>query len=111
MRHSVKRITGFSLGKIVELTWFKARRFGQALPLNTLAGEWHRMKLITIGEAARLLSVDPATLRRHETDDGCWVELYGQRIRVHRMSPKPNAQRRFDEGEIHRVLARMSKAR
>ncbi|HLN65310.1 MAG TPA: hypothetical protein VK464_27630 [Symbiobacteriaceae bacterium] len=67
------------------------------------------MKLITIGEAARMLSVDPATLRRHETPDGRWVELYGHRIRVHRMSPSPKAQRRFDEADIFRVLARMTR--
>lgn len=69
------------------------------------------MRLITISEAAKLLSVDPATLRRHETPDGCWIELYGHRIRVHRMSPSPKAQRRFDEAEIYRMLARLAKAR
>lgn len=67
------------------------------------------MRLITIGDAARLLGLDPTTLRRRETADGQYAELYGHRIRVHRLSPGANAQRRYDAEEIHRVLARMSR--
>lgn len=65
------------------------------------------MRLITIGEAARLLSLDPATLRRRESADGSYVEVYNTRIRVHRLGSGPNSQRRFDEGEIRRLVDRM----
>jgi hypothetical protein len=67
------------------------------------------MRLVTIGDAARLLGLDPTTLRRRETSDGQYAEVYGYRIRIHRLSPGPNGQRRYDEDEIHRVLARMSR--
>lgn len=66
------------------------------------------MKLIPISEAARLLGVDPDTLRRHETPDG-YLEIYGYRIRVYRLSPSPNARRRYDEREIYRVLSKMAR--
>ncbi|HWI64426.1 MAG TPA: hypothetical protein VNT75_21560 [Symbiobacteriaceae bacterium] len=69
------------------------------------------MKLITIGDAARLLSVDPQTLRRKETSDGQCVELYGHRIRVYRVGGLFGGQRRFDEDEIWRVLAKMRRAK
>lgn len=69
------------------------------------------MKLITIGDAARLLSVDPQTLRRRETPDGKHVELLGQRIHVYRMGGLLGGQRRFDEAEIYRVIARMQRAK
>lgn len=69
------------------------------------------MKLITIGEAARLLSVDPQTLRRRETADGKFVDLLGHRIHVYRMGGLLGGQRRFDEAEIHRVLSRMQRVR
>jgi hypothetical protein len=55
--------------------------------------------------------MDPATLRRRETSDGRWAEIYGHRIRVYRIDLNPNAQRRYDEDEIHRMLARLSKDR
>jgi hypothetical protein len=67
------------------------------------------MRLIAIGDAARLLGLDPTTLRRRETSDGQYADVYGHRIRIHRLSLSPNGQRRYDADEIHRVLARMSR--
>lgn len=67
------------------------------------------MKLISISAAAGLLGVDTSFLRRHETPDGRWVEIYGHRCRVHRLSPGPRGQRRYDEDEIRRVLARLQR--
>lgn len=69
------------------------------------------MELIAIAEAAKLLGVSPITLRRYETTDGKWVEIFGQRIRVHRMSPAPLGRRRYDRNEIMRALARISRAK
>jgi hypothetical protein len=67
--------------------------------------------LISIGEAAKLLGVAPFTMRRYETPDGKWLEIFGQRIRVHRMSPAPLGRRRYDRNEIMRALARMQRAK
>lgn len=67
------------------------------------------MRLIPIGDAARLLGLDPTSLRRKETPDGRYAEVYGHRIRVHRLSPDPNARRRYDADEIYRVLSRLSR--
>lgn len=64
------------------------------------------MKLISIRQAAKLLGLDPQGLRRRETGDG-WAEVYGHRIRVYRIDLTPRAQRRYDEDEIRRVLARI----
>lgn len=69
------------------------------------------MRLIPIGDAARLLNLDPTTLRRRESPDGRYAEVYGHRIRIHRLAPGPNGQRRYDEEEILRVLARLQRAR
>lgn len=69
------------------------------------------MKLVSIRQAARLLGIDPTGLRRRETPDGKYVEVYGYRIKVFRIDLGPSAQRRYDEDEIHRVLARMLKSR
>jgi hypothetical protein len=69
------------------------------------------MKLITIATAAKLLGLVPDSLRRRESADGKWTEVYGHRIRVYRIDLTPHAQRRFDEDEIHRVLARLQRAR
>lgn len=69
--------------------------------------------LIPIDKAAKLLKVHPNTLRRHETADGRWCEIYGGRIRVFRLSnePGPAAQRRYDQNEILRLLGGLQKAR
>lgn len=67
------------------------------------------MKLIPISQAARLLGLAPATLRRRETPDGQYAEIYGERIRVFRTGTTPGSQRRYNEAEIYRVLARMAK--
>ncbi|MFZ5825250.1 MAG: hypothetical protein ACOY94_13120 [Bacillota bacterium] len=69
------------------------------------------MKLVSISRAARLLGIDPGGLRRRETPDGRYCEVYGHRIKVFRVDLGPGAQRRYDEDEIQRVLARMSKSR
>lgn len=69
------------------------------------------LKLIPISQAARLLGVSPATLRRRETPDGQYVEVYGERIRVYRLGDTPGSQRRYDEREVYRVLVRMAKGK
>lgn len=69
------------------------------------------MKLVSIGAAAKLLGMDPASLKRRETADGRWAEVYGHRIRVYRIDLAPNAQRRYDEDEIRGMLARLRQAR
>ena len=65
--------------------------------------------LIFINEAARLLKVHPETLRRHETADGRYCEIYGTRIRVYRLSNVPGGQRRYDRNEVVRLLNRLSR--
>ncbi|MFZ5816125.1 MAG: hypothetical protein ACOY93_12570 [Bacillota bacterium] len=62
--------------------------------------------LITTREAARLLKVDPRTLRKYETPDGRWCEILGLRFRVLRLGPSPLSQRRYDRDEIERALRR-----
>lgn len=69
------------------------------------------MDLISIGEAAKLLGVAVHTLRRYETEDGRWCEIFGQRFRVHRMHPGPLGRRRYDRNELMRVIARMQRAK
>lgn len=69
------------------------------------------MDLISISEAAKLLGVSAITLRKYETPDGKWVEIFGQRIRVHRMSPAPLGRRRYDRNEVMRAVARMQRAK
>lgn len=68
--------------------------------------------LIPINEAARLLKVHPETLRRHETTDRRWCQIYGNRIRVYRLSHEPGqaAQRRYDRNEIIRLLNGLQRA-
>lgn len=75
---------------------------GEVLPM---------IDLISIKEAARLLQVNPMTLRRHESQDGRSCRIYGHEIRVYRVSSLPGSQRRYDRNEIMRVLARLQKAR
>lgn len=60
------------------------------------------MDLISITDAARLLQVHPSTLRRNESPDGNWCNIYGTRIRVYRISSEPGGQRRYDRGEVIR---------
>lgn len=67
------------------------------------------MKLVSIQAAAQQLQVHPNTLRRNETTDGKWCEVYGTRIRVYKVSNAPKAQRRYDEEEIARVLSRLQR--
>lgn len=63
------------------------------------------MRLVRLHEAARLLGVDGDTLRRR-AKRGDWVEIYGQRIKIYRMDPRPDAERRFDADEIRAALER-----
>lgn len=64
---------------------------------------------IGIDEAARLLGCSPNTLRRHETKDGKFCEVYGHRIRVYRTSLSRHGQRRYDRNEIERLMYRLAK--
>lgn len=61
--------------------------------------------LITTKEAASLLRVDPATLRKYESVDGRWCEILGLRFRVWRTGLSPRSQRRYDRDEILRAFA------
>lgn len=67
--------------------------------------------LVPISEAARLLKVHPETLRRHETRDGKWCEMYGVRIRVYRLGDGPSAKRRYDRAEIARLVVRLQRGK
>lgn len=84
---------------------------GGELPVTNLDEGLFQLRLISIGDAARLLGLDPTSLRRRETVDGRYAEVYGYRIRVHRLSPEPNARRRYDADEIYRILSRLSRGR
>lgn len=68
------------------------------------------MKLIRAGQAARLLGVDTDTLRRRAAGRD-YLEIFGHRLRVYRMDVGPGAEGRFDEDEVRRLLARLSKDR
>lgn len=65
------------------------------------------MGMISIGQAARFLGLDPETMRRRESPDGRWMEIFGHRIRVFRLDMNPGAFRRYDEREIRRLLQRL----
>ncbi|MFZ5825251.1 MAG: hypothetical protein ACOY94_13125 [Bacillota bacterium] len=68
------------------------------------------VQMITTKEAARLLQVDPRTLRKYETPDGRWCEVLGLRFKVFRLGLSPLSQRRYDRDEILRALARARRA-
>lgn len=68
-----------------------------------------RMRLIRLNEAARMLGVDGDTLRRRARNRE-FVEIYGLRLRVYRMDPKPDAERRFDADEIRLALDQLKRA-
>lgn len=65
--------------------------------------------LITTGEAARLLGVDPRTLRKHETADGQWCILFGFQFRVYHYGGDNKSTRRYNRRDIMRVLAKMTR--
>ncbi|MDB4897728.1 MAG: hypothetical protein JWN15_3990 [Firmicutes bacterium] len=67
------------------------------------------MKLIRAAQAARLLGVDPATLRRRAAGRD-YLEIYGHRLRVFRMDIGPGAEGRFEEDEVRRLVAKLDKA-
>jgi hypothetical protein len=67
------------------------------------------VNLIRIGQAARMLGVDASALRRRLKGD--YVEIFGQRLRAYPMDLSADSERRFDEDEIRRLLARLIKAR
>ncbi len=69
------------------------------------------MRLIRLSEAARILGVDAETLRRRANKGGDFLEVYGRRLRVHRMDKRPDAERRFDAYENGRLLAALLRAR
>lgn len=62
------------------------------------------LDLIPTGEAARLLGVDPRTLRKYETEDGRWCMLFGFRFRVYHYGGGARSTRRYDRREILRLL-------
>lgn len=51
----------------------------------------------------------PNTLRKWEDPSGEFVTVYGHQIRVYRIGPSRRSQRRYNETEIFRVLARLAK--
>ncbi len=63
-----------------------------------------RNRWMTTGELARLLGCDQRTLRKHETPDGRWCEVFGLRIRVYRYGPGQHDQRRYDRAEVERAM-------
>lgn len=65
------------------------------------------MGMISIGKAGKLLGLDPDTMRRRETPDGRWLEIFGHRICVFRLDASPTAFRRYDEREIRRLIQRL----
>jgi hypothetical protein len=67
------------------------------------------MKLIRAGQAARLLGIDPDTLRRRAAGRN-HLEIYGHRLRVFRMDEGPGAEGRFDEDEVQRLVAHLNNA-
>lgn len=62
--------------------------------------------LVRTREAARLLRVDPRTLRKYESPDGRWCLIAGLRFRVFRSDLGPNARRHYDADEIRAALER-----
>lgn len=70
------------------------------------------MDLITSGETARLLRVDPRTLRKYETSDGKWCVVFGYRyrFRVFHYGGGLRPTRRYDRHEVLRVLRELERA-
>lgn len=62
------------------------------------------MKLISSGDAAKMLQISAKTLYRHETPDGRWCVIFGHRLRVHSVGIGPGAKRRYNEAEVHRLI-------
>lgn len=59
---------------------------------------------LTTKQVCKLLRVDERTLRKYETSDGKWCQLFGFRFRVYRYGDSPHAQRRYSEAEIRRIV-------
>lgn len=66
------------------------------------------MDLIDISEAARLLGLSKQTLRTAESSDGRWTFVRGARLRVFRIGPTPNGQRRYRRTDVLSLLSRES---
>jgi hypothetical protein len=66
------------------------------------------MRLIRIGQAAKMLGVDPDTLRRHIKGD--YATIFGLRLRAFPMDLNPGCERRFDADEIRRLLAQLERS-
>lgn len=62
------------------------------------------MKWINMETAAELLGVSTSTLYRHESVDGKWCTIFGQKIRVYRVGIHMHPHRRYNEAEIRRAL-------
>lgn len=67
--------------------------------------------LIGTGEAARLLGVDQRTLRKYETPDGRYCNLFGLRFRVFHYGGDTKSTRRYDRNEIERIVEQMRTTR
>lgn len=65
------------------------------------------MKWITTVEAARILGLNPGTLRRYETPDGRWCYLYGERLRVWRTYKGVQLHRQYSLQEVQRLAWRL----
>jgi hypothetical protein len=59
------------------------------------------MRWLSVEEAAKILYVNPGTIRQNETRDGMWSIVFGHRIRIYREGPR--RARRFSEAEVRRV--------
>lgn len=66
-------------------------------------------EMLTTKEVCSLLGVDPRTLRKYETPDGKWCEVFGFRFRVYRLGTDPYSQRRYNQVEILRVLEKIKR--
>jgi hypothetical protein len=67
--------------------------------------------LMTTGEAARLLGVDPRTLRKYETPDGRWCVLFGFKFRVFHYGGDNKSTRRYDRNEVMQIARGLKRAR
>ena len=63
------------------------------------------MRLIRIGHAAKMLGVDPDTLRRRTNGD--WADVDGHRIQAYPMDFRAGAERRYDVDETDQLLERL----
>jgi hypothetical protein len=63
---------------------------------------------LTTKQVCKLLHVDERTLRKYETPDGRWCTVFGFNFRVYRYGSDPQAQRRYAEAEIRRIVEQIN---